>query len=481
MASSLAGILNIGSEALHNSRVGVDVTGHNIANAHSTGYSRQRVELEAKEPALDGIHVKGMGARVQQIGRVHDSFIENSLRKETQAQGFAEGLSSGLSRMESLFSPELTNTVRDRMGSFLNSLRELSSYPEEQSVRQHVIESASAFTSSMNETHGNIIEVQENLTNEAEHSLDVANEKLKEVAILNVAIMEMEVDKASSANDLRDKRDTLIRELSELVDTRVYVNEHEQLTIRGPDDVLLLEGARAGSFSMETDNSEGNLRKIYIKDFEGNRFRDVTDKMTQGSASGLIVARDKQGEIIRNSLNEMAKTFGEKMNEIHRQGYGINEYQDQSGRDFFEGLNDREPAQTIKISVQLAKEPQAISAAMTPGAAGDNVIANKIVSLFQESVVPGLNKKESETKLTFAGFYDEFVGKLGVDSLHAQENKKASDVIVAQVKAQRQAISGVSLDEEAATLLKYQHLFTASSRIITTADEMFKTVLDLKR
>jgi flagellar hook-associated protein 1 FlgK len=68
-----------------------------------------------------------------------------------------------------------------------------------------------------------------------------------------------------------------------------------------------------------------------------------------------------------------------------------------------------------------------------------------------------------------------------MDAMHAREASKASDIVVAQIEAQREAVSGVSLDEEAAALLKYQHLFTASSRIITTADEMFRTVLDLKR
>ena len=91
-----------------------------------------------------------------------------------------------------------------------------------------------------------------------------------------------------------------------------------------------------------------------------------------------------------------------------------------------------------------------------------------------EPIVAGKN-------VTLAQHYDNIVAKVGIDSKHLQESAKGSDIIVTQLVAQREAASGVSLDEEAANLLKYQHLFTASSRVITTADEMFKTVLDLKR
>lgn len=111
---------------------------------------------------------------------------------------------------------------------------------------------------------------------------------------------------------------------------------------------------------------------------------------------------------------------------------------------------------------------------MTSRTPGDNVIANELIKSFKKPMF------ENGTA-TATGFYDNFVATLGSATMSAKNELKAAQVVKANAETQKEQISGVSLDEEAANMLKYQHLFTASSKIITTADEMFKTVLDLKR
>lgn len=128
----------------------------------------------------------------------------------------------------------------------------------------------------------------------------------------------------------------------------------------------------------------------------------------------------------------------------------------------------------MEVSLGIVYNPNAVAAAMSTMTPGDNVVANQLVKLFYEPLF-------DDKTTTITGVYDKMISKLGISALKTKEEATASQIIYDRLKAQRETVAGVSLDDEAANLLKYQHLFTASSRVITTADEMFKTVLDLKR
>jgi flagellar hook-associated protein 1 len=475
MASTLQHILNTGSESLQNSRVGVDVTGHNIANAHTPGFSRQNVNLEAKHPVQYGTNVLGQGARIRSVDRAHDQFVEAQWRKELQTQGGFHGEADGLKRLEELFSPEMTDTMRDRMTGFFNSMREFSNYPEEPAVRINLVESANAFAQSINTTHKGVLQVQQDIGVEIKAELSNINQRISEVASLNQSILEMEADSTSRANDLQDRRDLAIRDLAGLVDIQYYRDPSNNVTVRGPGGALLVEGNRASKFSIEIDKDKGDLERLYVEDSFGQTKRDVTNEMEQGRVSGLLKVRDTHAAKLRENVNLMAEALGNNVNAIHQEGYGQKAFSESKGRNFFDGLHEgAEAAAAIHVSELIKSDPDAISGGLTPNAPGDNVIANKLVKLFYSPMLPGKG-------VTLAQHYDDIVAKVGIDSKHLQEAAKGADIIVTQIVAQREAASGVSLDEEAANLLKYQHLFTASSRVITTADEMFKTVLDLKR
>jgi flagellar hook-associated protein 1 len=247
------------------------------------------------------------------------------------------------------------------------------------------------------------------------------------------------------------------------------------VTVRGPGGTLLVEANRASKFLLEVDVDKGVNERLIVQDSFGSFKRDVTEETQQGKISGLLRVRDHHAARLRADINTIAKALGDEFNAIHRQGYGLKEYAETKGRNFFDGLDEGgEPGRLLRVSEVIRADPDAIAGAMTPSASGDNVVANKLIQVFYKPIIPG-------KEVTLAQHYDDVVAKLGIDSRHSAEAEKAANIVVAQVEAQREAASGVSLDEEAANLLKYQHLFTASSKLITTADEMFRTVLDLKR
>ena len=140
--------LNVGSESLFASRQGVDTTGHNIANAHTDGYSRQRVNLETRVPSQSRGVVIGNGVFVKNIDRAHDKFLEKQVNLSNQKSGYSEGRLDTMKPIENIYSPELNTTVSDQMNNFFNAIQNLSSFPEELAVRSQVREAAIDLTSS---------------------------------------------------------------------------------------------------------------------------------------------------------------------------------------------------------------------------------------------------------------------------------------------------------------------------------------------
>ncbi len=475
MGGTLHNILNKGSESLENSRISIDVAGHNISNAHTPGYSRQTVNLETKTPIQYGLKVFGDGARVQSIRRSHDNFIENQLRREVQVQSKTANLSRGLEKLEGLFNPDLSSTIRDRIVSFSNALRELSNYPEEPATRINVIENGKALAQSFNSAHAGVVQVQNDANDEMRQDIGTLNQKLHEIAELNGQIREMGAGGQSDVNDFEDRRDKAIKEVGALIDINVYKDKNDQITVRGPNECLLVEGRLNSILAIENNSPINNTPDITVSEFDKPIFNAITDKIHTGKIGALLEIRDKNAKDLRQSINYLAKGFGDQFNSVHELGYGINDSSGKTGLSFFKGIaGEGEPARDIQVDLSITYNPNLVAASMSPGASGDNVIANKLVKMFYE---PHFEDKST----TITGLYDKMIARLGHNSARAKEEATASQIVFDKLKAQRESVSGVSMDEEAASLLKFQHLFNASSKIITTVNEMFQTIIDLKR
>lgn len=473
--SSLTKVLSTGNEALFNSRVGIDTTGHNIANAHTEGYSRQVVQTQSKIPATYGRFVLGTGAEISTIKRSHDDFVERQMRDELQSNGRFHALSDGLHKLEDVFSPELTSTIRERADSFINSVRELSNFPEELPVRVALLDNAEQLSQSFNTAHSAVKEAQDNLTSEIRQHVAVANESLKEVARLNVEITAAESGSKNPGNDLLDRRDALVRELSEMMDIQAYKGRNGNLTLRGPGGELLVEDSHAAQMQLRIGEESGHVPMVYLSDLKGTGWKRVNGEFTQGKISGLVEARDVYAQRIRDQLNDLARDFSAGFNHIHRMGYGLSRYSESNGRDFFTGteIAGSEPAARIQVSDTILREPSAIGAALTPASPGDNIVVNEMIRFFDTAAF-------GDKKVRFRSAYEEIIGHIGTDVQQAVDERDASDIVLAQIRENKESISGVSLDEEATNMMKYQNLFNASSKLITTADEMMQTVLSLK-
>ena len=467
--------LSVGAESLAASRQGVDTAGHNIANVHTDGYSRQRVNLAQRDPVESRGLVIGNGAYVRNIARAHDPYIEKEIVQAKQELGKCKMQQEQLRKIESIFSPESGANINDELTKFFNSLQELSQFPEEEVNRTGVKDAAQNLSGAFKRVDTNLRAAQRDINDSLDGEVNEINVILENIGKLNISISESESVDGKIANDLRDKQDALLRNLSDRLDVKYYASDMGMVTIRGPQETLLVDRGFYAQTALIGKPGKVNAPEFCIIEKEGTIPKIVTDINKNGHVGALINIRDNTINRMLNDNNEMAKTLVENVNQVHRQGFGLNEYGKTMGRDFFHVSEDPfQAAATMDITQEIAESTDAISAAGTQSAPGDNIVVNNLIRLEHERIMDG-------GRSTMGDYYSNFIGVFGLGVVRNNHQTEAKEILFNDLNSRREAISGVSLDEEAMNLMKWQANFTASSRVITTVDEMLDTVLSLKR
>lgn len=466
--------LNVGAESLYNTRQGVDTAGHNIANAQTEGYSRQRVNLTSREPSETRGVIIGNGSYIENISRAHDSYLEKQLNLANQSNGETAARYEALKGMEGIFSPELNASVSDEITSFFNALQDLSNFPEELTVRTHVREAAGNLAGAFKRVDSSLMEQRRDLNGRVIGEVGEINQIIQQIAKLNIDIGSLEGGQGQKANDLRDKQDLLLRDLNGRIEINYYRSDNDMLVVRGPQETLLVDRKEAAKLDVHARSDDAGMVDVVVISSDGNRFANVTKANDKGRLKGLIDIRDGIIPELSDRNNDMAKAFVDNFNVIHREGFGLNKYKGTIGRDFFAiSDNVNEAARSMQVAQHIAEDTDAISIAATPNAPGDNVVANELLRLQSAKIMGG--------KANLTEYYADYVGVFGLEIIRSDHEKQAQDILIGDLKARREAVSGVSMDEEAMNLMRWQSNFTASSRVITTVDEMLETVLSLKR
>jgi flagellar hook-associated protein 1 FlgK len=467
--------LGLGHQGLVVSRQGVDTSGHNIANAQVEGYSRQKVRISQRDPLEKGGNLIGNGVYIKRIERAHDKFIEGQINKANQGFGMSQARSDGLKALELIFSPEQSASISDELSRFFGSLQDLSNFPEDFTVRTNALENAKNLTGAFRSVDTGLKDHRSALDDRVFQKTNELNDKLQEIAGLNVKIRTLETGRGQEANDLRDQRDRLVSEVAKTVDVHYYEDEHGMMLLRGPRETTLVDKGFAGKFGVLHNGDNQNMNDVVITDFAGNATKNITKDIKSGEMAGLLNLRDDIIPHLIGKNDEMAYTLVSRFNEVHREGYGVKNYIDKKGRNFFNSLSQVEgAARDIGLDDAVIQSTDAIAAASSALAPGDNVNVNRLLQVKDENIL-------ENNSITMNEFYADYIGVLGLEVVRADNMHEADKILSSDLQTRREAVSGVSLDEEATNLLKWQSNFTASSRVITTVDEMLETVLSLKR
>lgn len=466
-------LLDVGRRSMQNQQTALQTTAHNIANKTTEGYSRQRVDLQANPP-VDGYgqYRVGTGSRVGTVSRTNDPWLEKQIEREATSLAFMEGQAGALGRLENVMNEATVKGLNSSIMDFFNSFRELANNPESAVTRTVVRDAAMGMVGQFNNMNHQIDMVEKDLNKQVETGISEVNGLAKEIAQLNEKIMNVEVTGAA-ANDERDRRDLLVKKLAEKVDLSYAEDEKTgMLNITAGRTGILVAGTSWNNLKTWNDE-KGSTRVVFEMGPNGGQAVDITEQFKKGALGGAIEMREETIVGLRQGLSDLAKGISTEVNRAHMEGF---DRYSQSGLNFFETQPDADvfSIENFKLNRAIMDDVGRIAAASKPGAVGDNTTANVIHSLQFKHLM-------GDGKFTFDDYYNSKVGEIGIMAQRANSGIEGQKGIVDQLRNMRESISGVSLDEEAAKMIEYQKTFEASARVIKMADEMFDTVLSLKR
>jgi flagellar hook-associated protein 1 FlgK len=463
-------MLDTGKRSMMNSQTALQTVGHNIANKSTEGYSRQRVEQQTSEPTGDGRVRVGTGTKTTRVTLTNNAYLEKQIEKENSDASYLESQAEALGRVEQVYNEQMNKGLGHYMGEFFNSFRELANSPESTATRTLVRESAQSLVQDFNRINKGLSAIQEDLDTQVQVQVEEVNQITREIANLNEKISAVEIQDLD-ANDERDRRDLLLKKLHEKLDMTWGNGENGQVNVSGAKIAVLVSGFSALKLSAHR-TTERDRVEIFYQNGTGGSLTKITDSLTGGALGAALNVRDTLITDLKNKADDLAFKFASEVNKTHSLGTDLKGRQ---GGAFFEIPPKQSGASSnIRIAKDILKDSSRIVTGTTSLGPADNSVANVISSLQTKAT---MNNNSS----TFDDYYHAQVGEIGVLAQRANKSSESQKNIVSQLQHIRESISGVSLDEEATKMIEFQKSFDASARLIRTADEMFDTVLNLKR
>lgn len=558
---SLFSVLNVGTRGLMASQLAMNVAGQNISNADVKGYSRKRLNLAPDYRYDTGNGQIGMGVEVINIERMRNGFIDNQIRLQNQEVGYFTEINQSLNAIENVFTEPGDTGIQTFIDQFFDSWQNLSNNPADISARTMVKTNAEILNDVFHNLAGELTDLRQTRNTEIETRVTKVNEIVKEVYNLNLEIGAVEIGN-QNANDSRDRRDKILKDLSLLIDINTTENDLGQLTVTTNGNILVSPVnyqtlvTTSTSFQMPDGTSMTNV---------GIKFSESRKTYTPqgGEIKGLIEVRDSIVPEYQKRLDELALAIVRDVNSLHVAGYNLDGY---SGSNFFNpnttGASDISLAAAINSSVhniaaasggeikpavantltagfhnfgdpplQLYRDPVAVPVTPATNIMRGSVIVNTPSITLQEGVDyhidyvsgtvqmlhngydaqnltvnfqyrtggfagPGDNSNSiaiaalrsdltmspdvvGNNTATYTEFYSSVIGFLGLSKNEANSSLETRTFLVDQYESQQDSISGVSLDEEMADLIKFQHTYQAAARLISITNDMLDTLINM--
>jgi flagellar hook-associated protein 1 FlgK len=497
MGSTFAG-LEIAKRGLYAQQSALNTTGHNIANANTEGYTRQRVNMEATSPfpypSLTNDRQAGQvgtGVLVSSIERLRERFLDLQYRGNNNNVGEYGAQADALGKVESIIGEPSDKGLKSTMNEFWNSWQKLTQRPNDVPTRETVLQSGKTLAQTINFIATDLNNLQNNINQEVKDKTDEINTITSQIAALNQQINDI-VPHGYQPNDLYDKRDLLIDQLSKMIDINVdttqvsvggkQVDGAVNITIKNTDDgsgnpISLVNGTTNSPMTTSANArtlADGTERSdIYV----GGVKIDFLGSNISGELHGLIYSRDVSVQNYINRLDGLANSLITQVNSLS-----------DPSKPFFNPLTPQAgtAAGGAAGAIEVVITANDIKAG-DPAVAGDNTNAQAMYNLktttqaiqwdhvSDDGTWPG---SPETTNATFDGFTGQMVSALGIESQKAQRLLDNSQILLSDVENNRQSISGVSLDEEMSNMIKFQHAYNAAARTITTMDEMLDKIIN---
>ncbi len=576
--SSLFGMLYTGSSGLYTAQAGISVTGNNISNANTVGYSRQRAVIESRD-AIDTRGWFGTGASLTRVERVYDDLLASNVRHEMSGFTMWSSMQENIGNLQQYFN-ELDGSggLSDALSDYTQSWVTLGGTPPDDTQtaltnRNNVVNKAIILSDKLQDGYKHIEAVRDDIEVKVNIAVDDMNIQLKNIAQYNLKIVEIESDGVTIANELRDKRDMAVATISNYASTNVTerVDGSYAVVIAG---VVAVDRGDAGKFTVEAGEGQDRLLTIKYRGVNiGTRGEsvDITNQIRAGSIRGDLDSRDKNLLNTIEQIDSFASSLIFETNMVHGLGrhlraesslvssYSVSDsrfplqqnigdnftnthFQMQAGSFSLSIYDDNNVVvKTVNISIDPKVDSIGTIADKISDASGGQISAvvnsnNQMVlsskdnstiaftadntgftaamgfnSFFNGTGVrdisvsqkiqvdsgflvagtsgrvgdntnalamAGINTGEALGNISFEAYYSSFVAEISAMKYEADIFVGSKLVSLQAVSVRLDAVTGVSLDEEAINLTKFQKSYEANARFITAVDQMLDLIVN---
>ena len=330
MTSTFMG-LEIGRRGVQAHQTALHVTGHNLSNATTPGFSRQRVEMTTFEPIFmphlnraETAGQIGQGVIVERIERARDELLDRRIVAQASSQGYWSARDPYIRMMENLYMEPGGNSVRSQMDAFWDGWQELAMFPADTAPRTAVIERGRTLIDGIHNRYHGLQALRDKANAEVEMTVDRLNDITRRIAVLNGDIHRSQA-MGDMPNDLMDRRDLLVDQLARIIDISIDTRDPDEFMIH-TSGYILVQGDSAREFDLRRGMDTDGYSHVFWGD-TGQQMR-----FQRGSLGALLELRDHTIAQEIRILDNMTMNFVDMVNEIHRDGYGINGV---SGINFF--------------------------------------------------------------------------------------------------------------------------------------------------
>jgi flagellar hook-associated protein 1 FlgK len=417
----------------------LDVASHNIANANTVGYTRQTADLQATDPYDDDPSGQlGTGVDVITYQRARDGFLDVQLRAQTMLQGYYEARQNGLSQVELALNEPSDTGVSHLLERFWSSWQDVSNAPESQAVRQSLLQNAGALAGGLQGLRLQLTRIDAQTQTNIGLTIDDLNKTVGGIAALDQQIMSAVAANQPPSNDLLDRRDVLLDKLGGMVNLTQTDNVDGSVTLQ------------IGSFTLLSSGSQTTVGTV----------SDLGANLTAGKLAGLV-SIDTQisgsGGYVEQ-LDDVASALITAVNTAQASGYTL------AGTTTSELFFNGSDASDIAVNGDLVADPTLVAASSAANQPGNGANALAIAGL--------------RGSATIDGAYSALVTGIGSDSQDAMRSAANAKVLVEALQNRRDSISGVSIDEEMTSLIRFQRGYQASARALSAMDEMIDVLVN---
>ncbi len=472
--SGLFGTLNNATKGLLVQQSALQTTSHNISNANTEGYSRQKVTMVADNPyTLGGIGQLGTGVRIASIDRIVDPYVNNQLRNENSSLEMYSQKSDVLGQLEGIFNEPSTTGLNNNLSKVFSSWTYLGSNPELATAKTMVAQNSETFTDTLHHMSNQIDNLHAGTVQNVVKNVSDFNSKVEQLDSLNKQIFNV-TSQGQAPNDLLDQQDKILSELSGIAGVEASYDKFNRVSVSVGGQPVLTED-KINKVSVDTEATTAGQLKVNDTNIE------IKSGTIKGSQEALVEINVK-----KQDLNELAYTFATAVNKVHSDGG--------KGTGFFDLSEtvDGNYAASIQVNKEILNDVSKINAGknIETVVGGDGTRAQAIAALqntkLDYSASPAEMKYNETTMMidnqpggsTVAGAYNDSVTQMGIVKQQSDNMVDSQGSLVSLLEARRDSVSGVSINEEVTNTITYKSAFEANSRIISVVSEMLDTLIN---